>query len=80
MKTLHIGGITPGTDLSARFNKEEVFVIGVKYGGASDLDYFLETNPKIQLKTRFKEVDNARYLVRGYGSHVLQPALLTWKE
>ncbi len=79
MKTLHIGGIIRGNDLSALFNGGEVFVIGVK-DGTSDLDQFLKDNPKIQLKTRFKEVDNARYLAAEFGSHVLQPALLTWKE
>lgn len=81
MKTLYLGGVTPNADLSKIFNKDRLFVIGVKNGGDINLDYFLKVNPRIQLHTRFKEVDNARYLDESsYGKHILQPAILTWKD
>lgn len=79
MKTLYLSGVSPQQDLSKYFNKDKVFVIGVK-NGIYDLDYFLKANPKIQLHTRFTEVDNARYLGLEFGQHILQPALLTWKD
>lgn len=62
---------------------KQAFVVGVKDSDYYDIDLLVKKVPNIAIVTRYPETPNAKYTHNAKAAlkhHMLQPALITWKD